>query len=339
MWYYVPSMDSAFVPVSEGLSWPLGSSTDPNILVSVTSKGTLTPRLPSWRGWKVRHWTTRLSGAISNPSQASITAKKWMSSRLVSHASPSAQPVTVLARMTLGGSGLLWSSTSQSLAPQSSSWRMSPVYESTDSLKSWKTLPPSGSMQSGIISEQVGLEARIDAIGSSYWPTPTARDYKGSDNKRIGSPSLPEKVMNHWPTPAAWDGQRGPDLARMKRPKSGGHDLVTAVSLWPTPTALDSMSSGAKGYTPAGRNIQKSMTLTDNTVRHPPSHLDLTTKKDGEPGLVLNPVFVEALMGLPSQWSAAIDSDASETQSYQLWQQQHSLILQTVLDLDLDQQT
>lgn len=46
------------------------------------------------------------------------------------------------------------------------------------------------------------------------------------------------------PTPAAADGKRGPDLARVYRPNSGGHDLVTVVErllpgreLLPTPAA------------------------------------------------------------------------------------------------------
>ena len=42
------------------------------------------------------------------------------------------------------------------------------------------------------------------------------------------------------PTPAAWDGNRGPDLARADRPDSGGMDLVTTVErLLPTPPARD----------------------------------------------------------------------------------------------------
>jgi hypothetical protein len=40
------------------------------------------------------------------------------------------------------------------------------------------------------------------------------------------------------PTPASWDGRRGPDLARADRSGSGGMDLTTTVErLLPTPTA------------------------------------------------------------------------------------------------------
>ena len=42
------------------------------------------------------------------------------------------------------------------------------------------------------------------------------------------------------PTPAAWDGARGPDLARANRPNSGGMDLVTVTErLLPTPVVND----------------------------------------------------------------------------------------------------
>ena len=47
------------------------------------------------------------------------------------------------------------------------------------------------------------------------------------------------------PTPAAWEGARGPDLARANRPNSGGRDLVTVTErLLPTPTARDYKDTG-----------------------------------------------------------------------------------------------
>lgn len=305
MWLYVPSMDLASVQESEDLSWPFGSSTDPNTLVWVTSKGTLTRRQPSWRGWKNRRWTKRLSGTISNPSQAWIIARRWISFRLESHVNPSAQPVEKLASLIIDGSGLSLPNTSPSLDLKSSSWRMSPAFDATDSLKSWEILPFSGSMQSGIISERPILERPIEEPDSSSWPTPRASAGENRTNKRApshrktpGSNLAVEaaEFRKQWPTPAAWDGQRGPDLARASRPNSGGMDLVTtAVHLGPQ-----------------GQRI----------------------KPDGSHGLVLNPAFVEELMGLPNQWSAATDSDVSGIQSYQLWLQQHTLLLRIALNLD-----
>lgn len=50
----------------------------------------------------------------------------------------------------------------------------------------------------------------------------------------------PDQVDRMFPTPAAWDGRRGPDLARADRPDSGGADLTTTVErLLPTPMARD----------------------------------------------------------------------------------------------------
>lgn len=52
---------------------------------------------------------------------------------------------------------------------------------------------------------------------------------------------LPSKLL---PTPAAWDGDRGPDYARMGRPDSGGDDLVTSMArMLPTPQARDGQHS------------------------------------------------------------------------------------------------
>jgi len=57
-------------------------------------------------------------------------------------------------------------------------------------------------------------------------PTPLARDWKGKSTSRWDMPTAAERML---PTPAAWDGDRGPDLARANRPDSGGMDLVTTV--------------------------------------------------------------------------------------------------------------
>ncbi len=71
-------------------------------------------------------------------------------------------------------------------------------------------------------------------------PTPTASDAKGPSPNHNGTTA--EAIDRLLPTPAAWDGERGPDYARMGREDSGGDDLVTSVAkLLPTPSAADGM--------------------------------------------------------------------------------------------------
>ena len=68
-------------------------------------------------------------------------------------------------------------------------------------------------------------------------------------NVRAGS------VLPSLPTPAAWDGARGPDLARANRPNSGGMDLVTVTErLLPTPVVHDMG---------AGKSVEEWDTWTD----------------------------------------------------------------------------
>jgi hypothetical protein len=60
------------------------------------------------------------------------------------------------------------------------------------------------------------------------------------------------------PTPAAWDGRRGPDRTRPQRANSGGHDLTTtAATLLPTPRARD-----GKGADPNPRGPDLNHTIS-----------------------------------------------------------------------------
>ena len=209
--------------------------------------------------------------------------------------------------------------------PTSSSWKTSQRSLVEDSTAFSETLPRSGSMRSGrLFSRQMSARPTVET-DSSCWPTPTASEYGSSQNgingvaalfptpsardakgcgaenhPDHGGPTLPNFIRDHWATPTAscaTDGNasRGGDRS--------GELLLTgqarAASLWPTPTAQDAASSGAAGYsTESGRH--PGTTLTDATVRTgsrqvPPRSPD---------GMVLNPRFVEAMMGFPDGHTA-----------------------------------
>jgi hypothetical protein len=89
-----------------------------------------------------------------------------------------------------------------------------------------------------------------------------------------------ETGSGSWPTPKA--SPSGPDFARIKREKSGGDDLATAVvkkEWFPTMTACE-----WKGRGPASK--QQGL-----------------TNKIGCTGGQLNPMWVEWLMGWPLGWT------------------------------------
>lgn len=286
MWLHIcPSS-----PVSEQLT---SDSALPNhgYELWVTSSGTPLQRPFSWRGWKNRPWIKLLSGTTLPPSQASSTAERWISSLPASRANRSASPGSVRASPTTGGSGLSSPTPSTLFNPdeyslrtsQDSSTEASKTF-SADSMK-W------GSMRNGVCSQRPKWEPPISADGSSSWPTPTASHYgtnKGGRNPNGKTrPSL-HQLANKWPTPAASDGSRGPDLARANREGSGAPDLVTYASrLWAAPASPDTDSLRHRTMEAGGGN--------------------------GSSKPVLNPEFVEALMGLPIGWT---DFEPLATQPY-----------------------
>lgn len=239
-------------------------------------------------------------------------AAEWISSLPVSRANHSVLPAEVAGWTMTGGSGRTSHESLTLFDPESFSSRTYPDYLNMDSTSSSAILPGSGSMRNGRVSQRPMLGHRIDEPGCGLsptptakdssasggqplgtnvtltdaavrlWPTPMARDPKGPTGPDRHSESLPDSVQN-WATPNAWDGSRGPDLARANRPESGGMDLVTqTVKLWP--------------------RSRQTGTLTTGTA---------TT--------VLNPEFSGHLMGLPPRWSSTNETGPTETDSSRGW--------------------
>jgi DNA (cytosine-5)-methyltransferase 1 len=133
-------------------------------------------------------------------------------------------------------------------------------------------------------------------IAARNWPTPTARDVKGSDlPRRNGSPSLPELVQN-WPTP------RASDTNGVGRHGTGGLDLRTVVGDWP-PDGEDS------GLSRLRRMISR--------------HGHMCSPEC----LRLNPQFVNWLQGFPPGWT---DCESTATQWFPSWLHMHSERLRAV---------
>ncbi len=129
---------------------------------------------------------------------------------------------------------------------------------------------------------------------------------------------MPDDTGRLLPTPTAKDSDRGPDLARFDRPRSGGPDLVTVVErLLPTPTAANARNSRNHPSTsledpPPGRTLcdvsQKELwgDYVDAINRHMAAVGRPAPSPDGEHRR-LNPQFVEWMMMLPDGWVCDVD--------------------------------
>ena len=110
-------------------------------------------------------------------------------------------------------------------------------------------------------------------------------------------------------------------------PTSEHRTSVSGGSFWPTPTAGDSKSAGSRNL--KGSKANAGVSLTDmirfgnsNTPRYG-SHPDAEQDQKSTPK-VLNPRFVEHLMGIPPGYSVPIAFERSEMESFQRWRLLHS---------------
>ncbi len=278
-WLYVPGLEV----------WSLESELPSRTVeLSVLSKKTVSPRPLSWRGWRTRPWLAFLSGALLNPSLATSTAERWMSSRRAFLASPSLWPESVLDEKTTNGSGPTLRASFATYDPLSSSWKTSQacLFE-VEALETFsESWPPSGSMRSGRVFERSTSAHPTFGVGSSYWPGVTSSPYGSSQN---------EGAVSH------------------DRPSRSTPSLNQLANRWPTATSRDFNSNGARSKTETSHS---GTTLTE-AIRDD-GHHPRVGPDDGQ--AVLNPAFDEWLMGFPIGWT---DVERSAMQSYLRWRRKH----------------
>lgn len=183
-------------------------------------------------------------------------------------------------------------------------------------VQQWPTPTTTDSKSSARAGYEYGNPGTTLTDAMRMWPTPDARVSNDSEDPstwRARQEELKAKGVNgngagvplaiaskEWPTPRASDGQKGGPHAR----DSSGSSHLSSMAVWATPTASES----------ANRTRMEPSSVTDG--RGHGAHLsaqalhslpDLTIETDGEPtssdGRVLNPLFVEALMGFPLGWT------------------------------------
>lgn len=166
--------------------------------------------------------------------------------------------------------------------------------------------PVAGTMRDGCLYRRATLERAVAKGDSPHAaPTPSATPYGSSGNGTgnnvvsAGRASL-EAWAKTWPTPLASDDEGGTRAKDGKR----GESLRDAVRRWPTPCRTDAKDS-ARRTTVTGV-MNPGDTLTD-VMRGSLPPANEPAGKGGSNVLVLNPGFVEALMGFPPEWTFVDD--------------------------------
>ncbi len=215
--------------------------------------------------------------------------RDWlMSLPPASHASPSALRERVLQRMTNAINGPPQSTPFAEFDPHSSCWRTRQgcLLEGTSDpfTENW---PKAGTMLDGAAYLQPKLELPISVIGGGALPfgvpTPAAIDAIGGTINRSASPNAAVR----------------PSLARM-----------ATGNLWPTPTALDGKGSGTDNSTPRDRLDYAAERGVTKTNQYP----------EPSAGGMLNPRWVEWLMGWPIGWTSL---EPLEMDRFLQWLSQH----------------
>jgi len=282
-WLYVPGT-RALKSGSDVPDFPSGSC--------VTSRGKPMQQR-TWRAlWSRASWIVHLSGLICEPLMLLSGVSIFRSSLPGSPASRSPQLEAERTSKIRVGSGARLLGSFATYHPRSCSWRMSQGSLFADSLPYSLPLPHWGSMRNGALYERKTPERLTDGRAfSSSRLTPT------KDAPTSGS---------FWPTPDALakeriNGGAGRSL-EAERPT-----LALLAHMWPTPNCTDHKGSARPGQ----RRRQLSEAVEQKLEG---THLDPATKKDGSSTsdrVVLSPEFVEAIMGLPTGWTAC---DYSETE-------------------------
>jgi hypothetical protein len=162
--------------------------------------------------------------------------------------------------------------------------KMSAAHYGTDLEKFSGAYPASGVMQSGRLSAHPRLAHRIVEIEFSLLPTPQA--YSFQESHRPGQTKLDVKLRSLLPTPSVCGNHN-----RKGASKKSVDGLVTALQkLLPTPMASD----GKSAYLEAKRIASGRQLNLETTIK---------TLQPLAPGQVLNPQFVEFLMGFPIGWT------------------------------------
>jgi hypothetical protein len=286
MWLHVPRECFPYAPATADLNSPLEWQELPPGL-SLTSKGKPILLRTLRLLWKKATYLRLLSGMTWPRSRAAVGVAWWKSSLRASHASPSPPQESASTSKTSGGSGPTLSGFYATWSPEQSFWRTSQgsLFEDWD--QCLERFPNWGSMRSGRLYVRATQMSAHHTLG------------QGSSSSRLTPSTDAPTDAPYWPTPDAglYGGvNKGGAAGRVG---AGRPALTKLAQLWPTPSARDHRSTCAseKTHERNARPLSEVVGLQAQEMK--------MGGGDGSLPVVLNPEFVETLLGLPTGWSAA----------------------------------
>jgi hypothetical protein len=202
----------------------------------------------------------------------------------------------------------------------------------TDAIQQWRT-PSASDGEGGVMEMRAGADGkyklRDHAVNETRkWLTPSCRDWRDgrASEETMSHNSRPlNEVAVHSVRTQPLAGETLSDIA------------VVKMDEWQTPASFQGRTrrQGATREQRQASQVEAMLPLQAEKIALSlcsPQHQ--TTSTDGKKptkssGLQLNPMFVEWLMGMPHGWT---DCEHLETESFRLWQQSHSELLQRTLD-------
>ena len=294
--------------------------------------------------------------ASSNRSQSGTTFKPSTGDSGEGESTLSAEdsPARTLARQEVEkeskGSeavcGLTWRESLVRYCHDSYSWKTHLCLWEEDLPWSSVILPRWGMMRDGVCWERITPALPTSETVSGSWPTPLASDYKGAVSAERAAESsrgvsLSEEVVRRatFATPCAADGAKG------GRGDLYGQIFNSGRQRIPTPTAGDAKQSGSRNtenskahpglsltdYVKQDNGAGRRRYATPKATPSGPDYARAGRKKSGgddlqtqvsreEPGGLLNPPWVEWLMGWPIGMTAL---DPLTTDKFRQWLSMH----------------
>jgi hypothetical protein len=252
----------------------------------------LSPRVLS-REWKKAGFIRLLSGLTCEPSTLQAGVDAWTSSLRATRANPSVSPASSKARKTQGTSGRTSRGSSATAERPECSSKTSPTICDSEATKS---------------SESYGQWATA-LRAACLLRRKSARPTSASD-------------CSSWPTPDTGcspngHGRRG---GKSDNGSQSGQNLDVVAAMWATPRTTDDRHPAPAD---TKRNTEQ---LRSQSVRHGPRD-HLTVGQESK--RLLNPLFVEWLMGWPLRWTDAgpTGSGPAETEWSRWWRLMRSELL------------
>ena len=264
---------------------------------------------PTWsRRWKANSWMQHLSTRMLRPSHTKSFVEEWTSYQEVSLANPLVMLELKKELKTLDTFIPTSAEESKSADLQLCFWKTSKELSqakqqtenqfSTMCLKTWKDWV---TKQRQEYSRRVKSASLIREKESSFlaFPTPMARDYKDTPGMtpKHKYPTLP-RVVHSFPTPTTRDWKDG--TAENCKNVPSNNLLGREIHNWGTPKEQDSRAAMTdRGKHNMGEQVHGMYNQSQ----------DQTNPNTNGKNLVLNPSWVEQLMGLTVGWTDCVFSE------------------------------